>query len=235
MDTSRFRSVVLTSAVWLFVLLTISNAVATDIMYLNRCASGCTVQPGVDDAINHKSSIPQSTAVIPAFSYGDAKFVATEGCLRKAFARYDVSVTTTDPGVLPRREIMLGGLPQNLGLSSGITAIAPVYPQPRENAIVFVFAEQLLGDVDKMCWLAAQQVSFLYALDYELHCPDFMSWSSGCGLKTFTDFAAPCGETTPRTCMNGASTQNSAARLAVVPGLGDRIFLSDFESASPSP
>lgn len=235
MDSFRFRPVLLTIVFPLFLFLATSSAFATDVIYLNRCASGCTVQPGADNAVTHRSSIPQSTSSLPAFSYGDAKFVATEGCLRKAFARYDVLVTPTDPGSMPRREIMLAGLPQNLGLPAGTRAIAPIYLQPRDNAIVFVFAAELLGDFDKMCSAAAQQVGYLYALDTELHCPDFMSSSSGCGLKTFTDFAAPCGETTPRTCINGSSTQNSAAQLTIVPGLGDRIFLSDFESASPSP
>ena len=211
------------------------NVLATDLVYLNRCAAGCTVQPGPDDAINHVSSIPSSARSLAAFPYGDANFVATAGCLRQAFSRYDVTVTTVDPGAAPRREIMLAGLSQSLGLPAGLEAITPIYPQPRDNAIAFVFAEQLLGDIDKMCWLAAQNVGLLYALDHELHCPDLMSTWIGCGLKSFVDFNAPCGENAPRTCLNGSSIQNSAALLAIVPGLGDRLFLNDFERATPTP
>lgn len=218
-----------------FVMTASLDVVAADLIYLNRCAAGCTVQAGVDNAINHVSSIPASTRSLPAFPYGDAPLAATASCLRQVFSRYDVTVTTVDPGALPRREIMLAGLSQNLGLPAGIEAIAPVYPQPRDNAIVFVFAEQLLGDVDGMCWLAAQQVGFLYTLDYELHCPDLMSTSRGCGVKTFSDFTAQCGETSPRTCLSGGATQNSAAILGIVPGLGDRLFLSEFERAAPTP
>jgi hypothetical protein len=208
---------------------------ATDLLYLDRCSGGCLVTPGVDDAINHVSSVVSSTRVLSAFPYGDAAFVATAGCLTRAFSHYDVKVTVVDPGPLPRREIMLAGFSQNLGLPGGIQAIAPLYAQPRDNAIAFVFAEQLAGNVDKMCWLAAQHVGLLYALDFELHCPDLMSQASSCGLKSFANIDAQCGEVSPRACMNGASTQNSAVLLMANPGLGDRLFLSDFEPPAPVP
>jgi hypothetical protein len=146
-----------------------------------------------------------------------------------------VTVTTVDPGAVPRREIMLAGFSQNLGLPSGISAIAPLYPQPRDNAIVFVFAEFLGGDIDKMCWLAAQDIGYLYTLDNELHCPDLMSTATGCGVKSFVDITVACGRDTPQACFAGGTTQNSAGVLATNPGLGDRVFLADFERAAPSP
>lgn len=158
MNALRVRSL-LPGCYWFLIVLYLSSsgeiARATDVVYLNRCAAGCTIQPGLDDAINHVSSIPSSNRSLAAFPYGDAAFVATASCLRQAYSRYDVSVTTVDPGLAPRREIMLARIPQELGLPAGIEAIAPIYPQPRDNEIVFVFAEQVNGDVDKMCWLAA--------------------------------------------------------------------------------
>lgn len=212
-----------------------SDVLATDLIYLNRCAGNCTVSSGIDDAVNHVTSLTSGSHGLVAFPYGDAAFAATAGCLRRAFARYDVTVTTTDPGAVPRREIMLAGFSQNLGLASGIPSIAPLYAQPRDNAIVFVFAEFLDGDVDRMCWLAAQNVGFLYALDNELHCPDLMGTATGCGLKSFVDITVNCGTTAAQTCFAGGATQNSAAKLAINPGIGDRILLADFENPGPSP
>lgn len=212
-----------------------SDVLATDVIYLNRCEGNCTVSSGTDDAVNHVTSLTSGSHNLLAFPYGDAAFASTAGCLRRAFARYDVTVTTTDPGSVPRREIMLAGFSQNLGLPSGIPSIAPLYAQPRDNAIVFVFAEFLGGDIDRMCWLAAQNVGFLYALDNELHCPDLMSTETGCGLKSFVDITVNCGTTAPQMCFAGGTTQNSAAKLAISPGIGDRILLADFENPGPSP
>jgi hypothetical protein len=210
-------------------------ATATDLIYLNRCVGGCTVTPGVDDAANHVSSIPSTTAMLPAFAHGDGIFQATLGCVRKAWAAYDVVVTAQSPGSLPRREIMLAGSPQQVGMPAGVPGVAPLFPSPRDNAIVFAFADEIGPDVDRLCWIASQEVAHLYALDHEFHCEDLMSYLTGCGVKSFTAVDAQCGEYSPRTCTSGSATQNSAALLAVVPGLGDRLLLADFERAMPAP
>jgi hypothetical protein len=210
-------------------------AAATDVIYINPCPGGCVVTPGVDDAINHVSSIPSSASALTAFSHGDAIFQATVGCIRKAWARFDVEVTTQSPGTLPRREIMLAGTPQQVGMPSGVPGVAPLFAEPRDNAIVFVFSEAIGADPDVLCWTASQEVAHLYALDHEFHCEDLMSYTTGCGIKSFTDFDAQCGEYSPRTCLSGAATQNSAALLSQVPGLGDRILLADFERGMPAP
>jgi hypothetical protein len=68
-------------------------AAATDVIYINPCPGGCVVTPGVDDAINHVSSIPSASA-LTAFSHGDAIFKAEVGGKRKALARLEVEGTT---------------------------------------------------------------------------------------------------------------------------------------------
>lgn len=208
---------------------------ATDLIYLNRCAGGCTVTVGIDDAINHVSSIPNGTSQLVEFSFADSTFVATLGCLRNVFSKYDVKLVADDPGQVPRREILLAGSSQNIGLPAGFYSVAPIYSEPRDNALVFVFAETIGDDSDVLCEEAARNVAYLYTLENVLYCQDVVAPATGCGVKTFTDIDAQCGETTPRPCLNGASTQNSAAALAVTPGLGDRLLLSDFERAMPSP
>jgi hypothetical protein len=79
----------------------------------------------------------------------------------------------------------------------------------------------------------------LYGLDHELHCPDLMSYSQSCGVKTFANFDASCTDdgSTPRTCdiPGSPATQNSFARLSLVPGRSEVIFRGLFEAAGPSP
>jgi hypothetical protein len=64
-----------------------------------------------------------------------------------------------------------------------------------------------------------------------------MSTLNACGLKTFTNFDAPCGTVNARTCnVNGfPATQNSATKLSVVPGDSVVIFRGFFDPAGPSP
>jgi hypothetical protein len=47
------------------------DALATDLIYLNRCTGNCMVTEGVDDAVNHVSSIISGTRNLLEFPYGD--------------------------------------------------------------------------------------------------------------------------------------------------------------------
>jgi hypothetical protein len=211
-------------------------ASAAGLIYVNRCAAGCTVTPGVDNAIAGTSIIPNSTSNLSAFAQGDSVFSDTVTCLRSLFARYDVEVITANPGAVARREMMLAGNAAQLGQPVGSLGVAPT-GSASDNRIAFAFANDIGADPDKLCWVAAQQLGFLYALDYEFYCPDIMSASIGCGLKSFTDLAEPCGYdmATPTCPTGGQSTQNTAALLGVRAGLSDRIFLNEFELPRPAP
>jgi hypothetical protein len=155
---------------------------------------------------------------------------------RSLFARYDVEVITANPGAVARREMMLAGNAAQLGQPVGSLGVAPT-GSASDNRIAFAFANDIGADPDKLCWVAAQQLGFLYALDYEFYCPDIMSASIGCGLKSFTDLAEPCGYdmATPTCPTGGQSTQNTAALLGGRAGLSDRIFLNEFELPRPAP
>jgi hypothetical protein len=210
------------------------RATAAGLIYVNRCASSCTVSGGPDDAVNGTSSVISGTANLSAFEHGDIVFNDTVSCLRSVFAHYDVEVTTTNPGVA-RREVMLAGNATQAGYPPGSGGVAPA-GSIKGNAIGFVFANDFAADPDSLCWSAALQLGALYALDIEYYCPDLMSFSSGCGLKTFTNVDAPCGFNSPMTCpTSGLSTQNSAALLEIRAGPGDRVFLDEFETARPAP
>ena len=220
----------------------IPSASAGGLIYVNRCAGGCTVKQGFDDAINGFSSIPTAgTSNLSEFAHGDPTFNETVSCLRSLFARYDVEVITAHPGAVPRREMMLAGTATQLGAQPGVLGVAPRYGMISDNAIAFAFANDIGADPDRLCWIAAQQLSFLYGLEVEYYCPDVTSYFSGndgCGLKRFADFDAPCGTfSAEATCSNsgGQPTQNSAALLAVRAGLSDRVFLNEFELPRPAP
>jgi len=212
---------------------------AMDLLYVNRCVGGCALTGGTDDAVMRKSSLLQGSTTVPEFPHGDAAFDATVDCVRSVLAQYDVAVVTSDPGAAVRREVILGGSSQNVIGIAGVWGVAPFFSGvPRDNAIAFAFANDIGANVDALCWIAARGFGALYGLDNNLYCPDVMSDTQGCGTKTFTNFDATCGESaTPRTCNipGSPATQNSALRLAQVPGRADVIFRGLFEAAGPSP
>ena len=208
-----------------------------DLLYINRCVGGCQLTPGVDNAIDRKSSVISQPSTITAFPHGDAIFNAAVACVRTVLAPYDVTIVTTDPGAVARREVILAGNSSNAGLGSGVWGISPwASGTPLDNVIAFAFAAEIGNSVDNLCWTAAQQFGTLYGLDHEYYCPDINSYLSGCGTKSFTNFAASCGEFSARTCnTNGQpATQNSAARMSVVPGKSVVIFRDNFDPG-PSP
>jgi hypothetical protein len=205
-----------------------------DILYVNRCTGGCVVHAGFDSAINNTSSLVTANRTVPAFPFPDAVFDATVTCLRSVFAPYDVTVTTQDPGAVPHRELMIGGLPSAIGQSSGVTGVAPFSGAPIANAIAFAFALQIGEDVDLLCYNAAHELGHLYGLDHEFYCPDLLTYLMTCaGAKTFTDFDARCGEGAERDCVQGPSTQNSHAVLAAVAGQDEVVFRNGCEEAGP--
>jgi hypothetical protein len=125
-----------------------------------------------------------------------------------------------------------------VGVPSGAPGTAPTNDgAPIDNAIAFAFANDIGADVDNLCWTGAQQIGFLYGLELEYYCPDIMSYGQSCGLKTFTDHDAACGAYSPLSkCeFTGLATQNSAEILTANAGLGDRLFLDEFEAPTPAP
>ena len=93
------------------------------IVYLNRCVAGCTVSAGPDDAANHVSSILTSNSTAPEFAYSDATFDQVAACVHHVLLPFDIHVVITDPGLAPRREIMLTTTSQTLGFPPGLAEI----------------------------------------------------------------------------------------------------------------
>ncbi len=185
------------------------------LIYLNRCAGGCTVQPGPDDALTHHSSIPQQTATLAEYPYGDAAWNSLVQCVRDMYAPFDIQITDQDPGNAPRTELMIAGHAADIGVpgAGGVAPYVPCNGEEQDNAITFVFALET-NNADFLCWAAAQETSHVFGLDHELLATDPMTYLSPPVKKPgFQNMAADCGENTPRKCYCGGTKQNSAQFL----------------------
>jgi hypothetical protein len=206
-----------------------SASAATSVLFLDRCAAGCTYTPGFDDSRSNVSSLISQTSVLPAYPYGDDSWNAVVACVRETYAPFDVRVTDVDPGSAEHFEVAVAGLPQDLGLSSGIGNVSPVTCSGSHvvvNGIAFAFAASYSDAPLEICWSAAQAAGSLFGLDHELLAGDVMTFLSGSLPKAFLDETASCGESSARSCLCGGTTQNSYQELLTTlpepgaPGLG---------------
>ena len=191
-------------------------AEAGNLLYLNRCANGCKVDPsGYDDDRQSppKSTIPQQPSILPAWPWGDDAWHQLVQCVGTTYAPFDLLITEDDPGGVPHFEVMLGGRSTDVqvdsagGIAPGIGCDAPM-----QNALSFVFAAET-SDVSALCWAAAQETGHLFGLDHELDAMDPMTYLGPSQKAGFQDVNADCGESTPRACTCGGRTQNSYAHL----------------------
>jgi hypothetical protein len=199
---------------------------APPLLFLDRCAEGCTYTPGFDDSRTNASSISNGSSTLSAFAHGDTSFDAVVACVRDTFAPFAIEVTGVDPGGADHFEIAVAGTSQQLGLSAGIANVSPVTCQNAgviTNGVAFAFANTL-GDVPlEICWNSAQAAATLLGLDHEVLAGDVMTVLAGSLPKAFLDEDAQCGEMQPRACSCGGSTQNSHQRLLATlpePGAG---------------
>lgn len=205
---------------------------AAPIVYVNRCIGGCIVLPGVDNAILNRSSLVNSMRTLSAYSHGDAAFASVVRCIRATFAPFHVAVTTTDPGAVSHRELMLGGTPGQVGLSNSISGVAPWQCGiPLNNAIAFAFAQTYAAtDLVGQCEVATHEVGHLFGLDHESLALDTMSYSPALSeLRHFVDQASTCGVDGGEPCYCGSATltQNTYRKLRAIVGV-DRLFVGTF-------
>ncbi len=191
------------------------------IVYMNR--NGGTVYRGQNNSSTNTSSIPDGTSQLTGWELSNTQWSQLMTCSRLMFARFDVEVTDVDPGNVAHIESMVGGYPQEIGMSNGVGGVAPVNTNCSvvERAIVFTFAGVYGNNVQSICETVAQETSHALGLDHEVLCEDPMTYLNGCGAKTFQDFDANCGEGTPRACMCGGNKQNSVQILLDVLGPAD--------------
>lgn len=185
---------------------------SSNVIYMNRCAGGCTVTPGFEDSRTNHSSIIERTAVLDEFPHGDEAWDEVVACVRAIYEPFDIVVTDVDPGDQPHFETMVAGDPEDVGQPENVGGVSPFTCGVIENAITFDFAN-LWTDMRQLCEVVAQETAHAFGLDHEYLCTDPMTYLTGCGEKFFRDQDAPCGEYEPRDCMCGGQTQNSYRRI----------------------
>jgi hypothetical protein len=193
------------------------------ILFVNRCAGGCTIYPGPNDSRANTSQIVGTNRTLS--EYSGSKFDEIVACLRDLYGPYNVNIVTEDPGNVFHHEAILAGLPGELGLDDGIGGIAPAACSPLNNVISFSFANLDPDNVEEMCWTLAQESAHSFGLpNHVFDCTDPMTYlgpASGynCGRKYFRNEFLGCGEFAPGEC-NCLAKQNSHLELINVFGPG---------------
>ncbi len=204
------------------------------LLYLNRCADGCTFTPGADNAIENTSQIVQTTVNMQPFPYGDEVWDEVVACVRDQYAAFNINITDQDPGTTPHFESIVAGDANDVAPGAG--GIAPFSCGVLPNSINFTFAETLGGNAQNLCEVVAQESGHVLGLEHVLLCEDPMTYLSGCGPKKFKDISADCGESSPRPCECGNEQQNSVQHLLGVFGPGSQsataeLAITDVEEA----
>jgi hypothetical protein len=184
---------------------------SSSLIYLNRCAGGCSLGPGSDDSRTDTSSLLSRNVTISEFAHGDAAWDAVLTCVARVYEPFGIVVTDVDPGEAPHFEAIVAGAPSEVG-ASGIGGVAPFACGVIDNAVTYSFAN-IYSSVEDLCETVAQETAHAFGLEHEYLCEDPMTYLTGCGPKAFRDVDAPCGEMEPRECQCGGATQNSYRRL----------------------
>ncbi len=213
-------------------------------LYLNRCAGGCTVTAGTDDAVNNRSSIlgrdgVPSTVNLAAFNHDEATWDGLVQCMRATYAIYGVEVVT-DPPAGPHVEVMVAGNAASLNLDGNTLGIAPLTSDcsALPSAIAYSFASaHLTGPelINDLCATTAHEAGHIYGLDHEFECKDPMTYLTGCGVKVFLNRTVACGEFDGARECKCAATQSSHRHLYDVLGPGTPPPPPPFVINSPAP
>jgi len=173
----------------------ILQAANTNIIFLNRCASGCLVRQGTTDSRTNYSSISRvGQGNLSPFSHGDTVWNNVVSCVRDVFTPFGVQIVTTDPAPANHFEIMIAGTPQQLGFTSATGGVspfdcnAPYIP----NSLVFDF-DVWGSDVEKICSVAAQEIAHSFRLDHVTDMTDPLTYFDYSARKRFKDAQVQCG------------------------------------------
>jgi hypothetical protein len=201
------------------------------ILYLNRCADGCTLTAGFESSINDTSSIISGTRQLSPFPFGDQRFAEIVACVANVFSPFNFKVTTTDPGNVPHYEHLIVPSNAQAGFSSGTGGVSPFSCGMINNSITFTFTNYWGDNLAAICDTVAMEVAHSFGLEHEVDCRDPMTYLAECGPKFFVDADLPCGEFSPRTCeCNAGTTQNSFQLLLERVGPRVLLFEDGFEA-----
>ena len=172
----------------------IKNVVNSHTLYLNRCANGCTVNVGQSDARTNTSDIPSQPSQLSAFSYGDTSWSQVMSCMQSTMSRFNITVVDTPPTSGHYFEVMVAGMPSELGLPSDVGGIADYACNSPGNCIpyisddlVFDFANVWQGVVNDICATAAQEIAHAWSLDHVVDASDPMTYNPYGPIRLYHD------------------------------------------------
>lgn len=199
------------------------DAAGPDVLYVNRCTSGCTLTPGdrnSDSSRDNISSIAQINATVPPFPYGDATWDTIISCVRDVYKPYGVEVVSEPPPDTVRHvEMMVGGRAPDIGLSQPaggtLLGIAPSTGDCSLGGywIAFTFAASHANDPIELCATIAHEAGHVFGLEHVFECSDPMTYITGCGTKYFRNLNMPCGTDAAVPCRCPGATSNTHSIL----------------------
>lgn len=220
-------------------------------IFLNRCASGCSVRPGNNNstAVPDTSPIVHTQGVLTSFKYGDDAWNKVVACVRDTFSPFNVNVTDIDPGSANHFEIMIGGKPTDLGFNTNVGGVSTngCGSSYLGNAVVFDFADVWSTStttcsaacIEDICSTAAQEIGHSFGLDHSTNKLDPMTYFQFSGRRYFQNEADTCGSDCDSTghgpmgnvctnnvhscCINDGPTQNSYASILALFGPGSPV------------
>lgn len=206
------------------------EATLSNIIYLNRCKGGCTLQGGsINDSRSNATTIPgdNSSHILTEFNGDDTEWAAIVQCVKEMYSPYNVVITETDPGAVTfHQEAMVGGTPGEMNMSNDVGGVSPYAGcSPINSVINFTFANSYpknSGRAQLLCGVIGQESAHGYGLDHEFDCSTPMTYLNYCGQSFFRNKNLKCGEFATRACRCGA-TQNSHASLTGTFGPGTPI------------
>jgi MYXO-CTERM domain-containing protein len=199
----------------------------SNVIYLNNCKAGggCTIKAGYDNSLTNTSSIPNSTANVSPFAYSDSIWQQVVQCVRETYAPFGVVITDQRPTSGNYHMAIVAGLPQQVGMQSGVGGVSPFGCGYLPNAVSFSFSNVYGPNVDDICWTVAQETAHSWGLDHKFDNRDPMTYlQSGPSRKKFINESGRCGEFSARNCQCGGSNMNSFADI-----------MDTFGSSTPTP
>ncbi len=183
-------------------------------LFLNNCKpAGCVVRTGATDSRSDTSDIGSGT--LSAFAGSDTEWQTIMTCVKTALQPFNITVTDVDPGMVDHFEVMIAGMPQQIGQpcsSSGcVLGIADYLcnQQPMNcgaefipNALVFAFANTMPADSTLWCGTAVQEISHAWTLDHSTPSDDPMTYKTYSSPLRLQD-GAPCGSDCLYPCGSG--------------------------------
>ncbi len=173
------------------------EAVTSNVIFLDRCANGCTLHLGSqDNSTTDTSSLVKGTSVLTAFNCGDTAWQQVVSCMQDVFSSYNVVITDVDPGTASHLEIKVAGNACDVLSSTYCTSVGGIAfytcGSYYSNALVFDFANEWSCNVNEICATAAQEIAHTWSLDHVTNAADPMTYFSY-GMRRYFADGDQCG------------------------------------------